>query len=336
MRRYAVSFICFALPMLLLCGCSVKNTAPSNVHEYIVTALGFEEKADNIEVFIEALVVNSEDTEAERRLEIITAEGKTVGEAVNNASKKTSQPLLLSHCGVVVTDSSISPERFSEICNYCYTEDEITLSVMFVTTKNALELLSCEAISSISVGFDIMNMIERQNSDSGTVYKNRFYEIATNTSKPQKIFALPFFETEDGGYSISGLAVFEDYKQIASLNDTESRIYFIMSDSQGSGEFYIGENVFKVSTLNTVYKFSYTDRLNIKLIIDVKAKVGEEKLKKLLKKEIPLAFNRLKESGEDPFAFGNLIYNKERQIWEKIKKDYSGYYINSNITVEIK
>lgn len=336
MKRYTVSFICLTFIVTLLCGCSVKNTAPSNVHEYIVTALGFEEKADNICVYIEALVVNSEDTEAERRLEIITAEGRTVGEAINNASKKTSQPLLLSHCGVVVTDSSISPERFSEICNYCYNEDEITLSVMFVTTKSTLELLSCEAISSISVGFDIMNMIERQNSDSGTVYKNRFYEIGTNASKPQKIFALPYFETEDSGYSISGLSVFENYKQIANLNDTESRMYFIMSDAQGSGEFYIGEDVFKVSSLNTLYKFSYTDRLNIKLIIDIKAKVGEERLKKLLKREIPLTFNTLKESGKDPFAFGNLIYNKERQIWEKIKKDYSGFYKNSNITVEIK
>lgn len=334
MKKFFTLFLSFVMMCAFLCGCSFKQNFSSSVHEYLISALGFEEKNGKLTVYLEAIIVNQEDTNAEKDLQIIEGTGNTVYEAVNDANKKTSQPLMLSHCAVAVMGSSISPERFAEICNYCYSEPEITLSVMLVSTDNALNLLSCDAISSIAVGFDIMSMLEQQSSRTGIIYKNRFYEIESTKAKPLNTFAVPFLETTENGYFIDGVTVFNNYSQISRLSDIQSFPYAVATDTQAEGEVFIDSEQIKINSCNTVYKFDFKDNLQIKLTIDIKTSKDERILKENLRQKLLSEFAASKTNGGDIFGFGNLLQHFEKDIWKKVQNNYMTYYKNSVLTVE--
>ena len=162
---------------LVLCGCSGGNAIIRENPEYMVSSLGFESNGGEITVYMEAVVINAEDTDAEKKLLLLEGRGKTVKKGAEKAEKQAVQPINMSHCGVIVLGEGISQSDFDEICDYCYNRDEINLSAYFVSAKSVKELLSQKPIASISMGYDIMSRLESQKELSGKVYKNRFYQV---------------------------------------------------------------------------------------------------------------------------------------------------------------
>ena len=136
MKKILLSFVL----MLFLCGC--EKTGP----EYLISGIGFDNNNQTYKVCFEAVVINTENTE--QSVKLLKGEGKTVEEAVKEIDRQCTQPLLLSHCGILAIGENISQEQFSKICKYCYNIEEITLSAFFVKTDNAEKLLSVKPISS--------------------------------------------------------------------------------------------------------------------------------------------------------------------------------------------
>lgn len=151
----------------LLCGC--EKTGP----EYLVSSIGFDSDGREYNVSFEAIIINSENTE--QALKVLKGKGKTIDEAVKEIDRQCTQPLLLSHCGVIIIGDGITKKQFSDIKSYCYSSDPITLSAFFIKSKNAQQLLSAKPLSSACVGYDIMGLL-KQNKQ----YKNRFFEVISN------------------------------------------------------------------------------------------------------------------------------------------------------------
>lgn len=336
MKKLPVLILVFILLCIFLCGCSFKQNFSSGANEYIIAALGFEEKEGKITVLFESIIINQEDTTAERELQIIEGTGNSINEAIENINKKTSQPLCLSHCAVAVIGTSISPNRFEEICDYCYYESEITLSVMVVATDDVKKLLSCQAISSIAVGYDIMSLLEQQSLRTGTVCKNRFYEIYSKKEKPLNVVALPFLKTTEKGYFTNGAVVFEDYKNIKKLDDKEVYLYSILTDSQTKGDIFVNGKQIKIEVCNILYDFEFNGKLKIEATVDIRISEKEEYFKEILKQELLSEFEFSKFNGTDIFAFGNLLQHLDEDIWNLVKNDYIKYYKNSVLTVKFK
>ena len=115
-------------------------------------------------------------------------------------------------------------KRFSEICDYCFSENRITISAYMISTPDPEQLLSGEPEFSAAVGYDIMSIIEQQNAAMGKSTNSRFFEVESARENGKNKFFLPrFIKTEDG-VSLSGTAVFENdrLKELISREKTGS------------------------------------------------------------------------------------------------------------------
>lgn len=185
--------ILLTLP-LLLCGCGENLKSRP---QYLVSAIGFDGEKGGFRVCVEAVVVNSEESEQEIRL--ISGNGESLEAAFDEILRQSTQGLMLSHCGVLVIGDGITDTKLTEICDYCYDKDEITLSAFFVSTENAERLLSCKSISSVSTGYDVMGLLEQYSESSRVKLKNRFFEIEALREKGEKP-TLPRVTVREDGY----------------------------------------------------------------------------------------------------------------------------------------
>ena len=103
-------------------------------------------------------------------------------------------------------------KRFSEICDYCFSENRITLSAYMISTPDPEGLLSGEPESSAAVGYDIMSIIEQQNIANGAAANSRFFEVEAARESGKEAFLLPHFIKTENGASLSGIAVFKNDK----------------------------------------------------------------------------------------------------------------------------
>ena len=168
--------------MFVLCGC--EQTGP----EYLISSMGFDYSNGQYEVCFEAVVINSENTD--QTVKLLKGRGDSVENAVKEIKKQCTQPLLLSHCGVIAINQNMRDIHFKKVCDFCYQEEQITLSAFFIKSENPQKLLSTKPLSSVSAGYDIMGLL-KQNKH----YKNRFFEVINSNYKT----VLPTVNRKDGG-----------------------------------------------------------------------------------------------------------------------------------------
>ncbi len=166
---------------LLLCGCNDKT------HRYLITAIGIDYADGLYEVSFEALTVNRE-VEGQQTL-ILTASGKSLDEIMTKIKNQATEPLLLSHCGVVAVGNGVNNRRLFEIMNYCKADGDLTLSVKLLKTENADKLLKQSPVSSVCVGYDLLSMLDRKG------FKNRLFELYTAENP-----ILPIININETGY----------------------------------------------------------------------------------------------------------------------------------------
>ena len=167
MKKFLLCLFLF----LFLSGC--QKAKP----EYLVSSIGIDTKNDKFNICFEAVIVNSENPE--QKLMLLKGSGDTIEQAVAQINRQCTQPILLSHCAVIIIGETVTQNQLNKILEYCYQKDEITLSAFFITTKNAEKLLSQEPVSSVCVGYDIMGLIEQYSKLQNKNFKNRFFEVIT-------------------------------------------------------------------------------------------------------------------------------------------------------------
>ncbi len=177
----------FFVLLLFLCGCEKQGP------EYLVSSIGFDKVNDGYKVCFESVIINSEDTK--QTVKLLKGEGQTLSMAINEIEKQCTQPLLLSHCGVLVIGDSITKNELNDIATYCVKGEQITLAAFLIRTESAQKLLSVKPLSSVAVGFDIMGLLEQSKH-----YKNRLFELVNSDYK----IPLPSVSINDGGLIFSG------------------------------------------------------------------------------------------------------------------------------------
>ncbi len=204
-----------------LCGCSTKSAVVYNRGEYIVSAIGFDNDFNDIKMTVEAIVVNSDIPQDPEKSKIFSGSGTSIAQAFFEINKKITQPLMFSHTGVIAMGESLLPNQINDVLKFCYEKDEINLAAMFVATADAKELLSCKAVSSVAVGYDIMNMTQVMGEKTNFKFKNRFYEVEANRNAPSKTVSLPYFTVSDGSVIFKGVNIYEQDRLIKKDNFSE-------------------------------------------------------------------------------------------------------------------
>lgn len=202
--RKAAGIILALLCILSLVGCNYKNITAHSGTEYIISAIGFDSSYDSVDMVLEAIIINSEDAEADKKTELLKGRGKTVADAYSNILRSATEPILLSHAGVVVIGDSITTNHFKDICHWFYYKKDTTLGTFFVFSEVAEDLLSCETVSSIAVGYDIVGLLEQSMAENKTDYKNRFYQVESRRLEHKNPLSLPYFYVNNSAYILQG------------------------------------------------------------------------------------------------------------------------------------
>jgi len=328
MRKITVFFL-FWLMLLSFSGCSAREAIASHKQEYIVTAIGFSSCENGIKMILEAVVVNSDDLDSGKETRLFEGTGKTIDEAFSKINRKTTQPLMFSHTGAVILSDGLGENQIKEIYDFCYKTDEINLATMFVSTEDSEELLSCETVSSVGVGFDVMSLIEVVSQEKGIDPKNLFYEIENARNKPQETVYMPVISVENKEFFFGGIAVLRENKIIEKLNVTDSQLLCMLNGNFGGGKIFSGDSTLEIGKVKTSYNFDFQERLTVKVNLKVKNH----------KKEIEIATkNFLKEvqkQGKDVFLFGNEIAHKEPSLWKEIGMEYEKHFKNAVFVVNV-
>lgn len=166
MKKLIILLLC----PLLLCGCRQKP------QECLVTAIGADYDDGLYTLYFEAVVTNTEKDSQKR--EVLTAKGRTLLETVEQIEKQATLPLLTSHCGVVAVGKGITRTKLLGIMRYCKENRDIPLSVQFIKTDSPQELFETDPISSISVGYDLVSMMQKNEKP----LNNRLFEIYKSQS----------------------------------------------------------------------------------------------------------------------------------------------------------
>lgn len=317
--------ICF-----LLCGCFSPSEISDGSTSYLVSSLGFEQDGENLTVIAETMVVNSEDSEAEKKRLLLKGVGKSVREALYNAEKKASRPLELSHSGAIILSKNISEKYFSDICDFCHNNNELTLSILFAASERASKILETEPQSTVAIGYEIMSIMEQRTSLEGIQYENRFYEIYSEREKPLNVVYIPYFSVNDEMLLLDGVLVYKNDEFKFSLDNEQVSLLSIARNNQKNGTLFIKDIPFKIRGCYS----QINPKTQEKAEIEIKIKSDNEKLKNSIETEILKLFELSKKEKTDIFGIGNSFYNKKPKLWQKIEKDYYSFYENMNLTVK--
>lgn len=326
MKRIIFIALPCALLSLLFGGCSVFN-GKFDGREYLVSALGVDEYNGKITLCAEIIVSGGENSEAAAETEITEKSGETVEETVYFLRQSSSEPLIFSHCGLIIVGEAVSAETLSELCDFCHDCNDITVSVAFASAKNPLTLISNRKNGSISSGYDIVNMLKQQSDYSGTKYRNRFYEFYTVKGKPSSTFTLPHLNSDEKGAEIDGLSVFVDYALVSQLNHMQSFAYSLITDSQGKGKTVIKGEEIGISSAHGVWQvFGKSERPELCINLKLTEKNGE--IERIISDEISSLFEKAEKTGTDFFGLDNTAYTAFGNSFRELK--------NSIITVKVK
>lgn len=326
--RKIISIILVLSIAFLLCGCSFKPLTTVN-QEYLISALGFEKANGKFLITAEALTINTEDIEEDKKRILFKGSGETVVSAIADTQKKATQPFDLSHCGLLILSENLTGDDIKKICDFSYNTEEITFSINLVSTNSPTELLGLEPLSSLAVGYDIVSMLNSNTATNGYKYKNSLYEIVASNEKAVPVFALPDIATNNADKYIDGLIIYRNYNQIAKLNLKESLAYSLITDNFSCGNIVIDNSTHKIKSSQTIYKLS-KDNFDITIKIRLNSSANTQKKLKKLATEL---IEKSQEYYGDIFGIGNFVFYKNSVLWNEIKHNYYENYKNSKVTI---
>lgn len=194
----AVFLLCF------LSGCKSTRSVIAENGRFLVSAVGFDRKEDSVLASVEAIVVNSGDSEQPPTATVFEGTGKTPVSALEDAVKKSIKPLDFGHCAMVVLSDNLTDTTINQIYKYCLDNNEITVSVGFAKTDSANKLLKLKPTSDIAIGYEMAVMLETQYTENDIRFNNRFYELENARIKGEKEADLPLFQVNNENFYLVG------------------------------------------------------------------------------------------------------------------------------------
>ena len=330
MKRKITLFIA-VLICVLLCGC---NGYTELNNRYVITALGVD---FNGEVTVSAEIFISGDTiKTDLKRTVVRTSAENISKAFYKLKSALSKNPFLDHCTAVVIGESVDEKVLKETFEFCKNQQSINLGIDFVLCENAEVLLKNENYNT-AIGFDIASSIDSFKNNNGIDFNCKHLKIESDLSNPQKIYTLPYLETDAGGVNIHSAAIFNEFKIIKKLTKEDMILYSVLcnKNSGDTGIFLYSEyaDLSYCRTVLDIKEKGDTVHLNLK------TKISKKKSSENFDNALIFGINNLiKGSENDIFGFLNRIEQKDLKLYKKVKENYKNLYqsgkIKINYTVE--
>lgn len=203
MRKFLSFGLIFIICFLSLSGCSASKNFSVGTHKYIVSAIGFDKEKSDYTVYLEAVVINSEESGENSKRIIISGKSKRIAEAFKSAVTKAVEPIELGHCSSIIIGKGINRKSFKTTIDFLNSKRDINPAIQIVSAENASKLLKLEPIASVAMGFDLASMQQSVSKQFNIKYENRLYNLLSE----KEIFLIPYFKFCDDGYCLENIRI---------------------------------------------------------------------------------------------------------------------------------
>lgn len=231
----------------------------------IVSAMGIDKSGDEYEVSFLLVIPNATPNAVSDSVEIVSAKGKSVAEAIHSISLNIGKIVGLAHCDSIVVSDEVLQEDLQKHLDYLNRSSELTKNAMIINTpKSSKEVLQTTVSTKTVPSLELSSVVEY----------NREYTFHTNASidafyteyfMPSKVTLVPVVEVEenkqqssssDSGGSSSGeggqseksdkklsckgdICVIKEGKKVATLTGNELIAYSVLNPDTSRGFVYL-------------------------------------------------------------------------------------------------
>lgn len=354
---------------LNLCGCMAHTELDK---EAIIEAIGIDYEKEKGEYKVLAQYFNTDSeggstmvNNTEPNVIVISGKGKTVSDALEDASYRSGKAFMLGITGVCVIGKEAAKQDIKPLLSFA-TSNYQSNPKMYVTVseKKAEEVINVK-FKEGSASVDKLENILKNGDKLGLCKPLMLFEVMKKLSQPTKSLVLPLFKVidDEGGFTeddknvcIDGGAFIHEGRYVDSLSVKEMSGVQFLSGEAKTAQLTVIDNdedvtvvLYNVSAdIEPKYikgKLSFGIRLTAdgkyanSNLSDPKEKSGRvaRLCEKAVTERVNLAIEKtLKARGADPFGFKHSVTSKEYYSWLKIEENYGELLKNGTYAVECK
>ena len=337
----------------------------------IVTGVGIDATEDDekIEFILQIERVSQHNTDSTKDVGdnnssiILETEEKGILSAIASLQKQVTRDLFMHHNQAVIFGKEQSEKGIKPYIDALLRQQDMRMeTLVFVAEGKAKDILHNSMAQDSAFSSGITRMVDATNRYS-EAYSVRVLDLVSMIIEETTAPIIPIVRLEEHEKELrlflSGLAVFNDGKLIAQLNEIETRGYTWIMDKFKSTfiEIDIEEGFSNLNISNIKYKLEPKINNENKLVIGLEI-MGDiviseiqgfnnmtvkevtdillEEGKKTINREIQTCFNKSKELNADFLRFGEEFHKKFPRQWKEIKNNWNDMYKEIELSTKIE
>ncbi|WP_195604104.1 Ger(x)C family spore germination protein [Clostridium tyrobutyricum] len=363
-----ILIIIFSFCPFIITGCQDKNEIESLG---FVSALGVDlDDNNNFMVSLQVIRrgISLEQNQNTRAL-VYVSSGKTINEAISNISRQLSEKIKFSNEKCIVIGEKLAEHGIQSVIDFSLRVNDVRPVVPILITKGtAVDIIKTRTKENSVSGYDIGDMVRKQR-DLGVIGKCTNLDFEENKNEGVNVCGLISkgnLRDNKSEYDliVSGSAVLEKYKLVGYMNEEETRgmnwingrikhgSILIQDDNAGKINLNIlssksrltasiGRNGIHINV--NIKEKSSINEINQDVVQSLDFNTSPHKLDFLAKKQDKVIYNEAVSAinasknrlSVDVFGFGDLLYKKHPDEWEKIKENWNKNFGNLQINVDV-
>lgn len=322
--------------------------------------------SDGYKVTFETVDLNTSIKESGPKSKVIEAEGKTIFDAVRNAKKRVTNKLYLGQAQIVIISEELAREQdIEELIDWCMRDGECRETMCFLVSqeKTAGEIIAAQGLDQPIISSEIKKIAETDQSITASTVYMELYEIFDRIKAHGKDLTLPAIHMAENNGELScevnGIAVYKGQRLAGFLSAEETKYVLFATDKVNGGLIILaptedvketsleinksktrtsfqhkdGKIIFTIKTETEVYLDEYMGKENA--LSNKQTKAIEKVAEKMLEENIAAVIDTVQTKYHaDIFGFGNTIYKKDFDFWQKQKDHWEEIFPNIEVNVE--
>ncbi|HWR19726.1 MAG TPA: hypothetical protein VN608_08895, partial [Clostridia bacterium] len=219
---------------LVLCGC---NDYRSLNELIFVAGIAVDKNPETGDYIVHFEIMNLQENIKQQGLSsaIVESTGRTIPEAVRNASKRVTSKLYFGHATVLIMSEQLAIDgEVSHILDWLLRESELreTSSIVISVGQPAGDLLKLKGLDQRVISNEIDRILKEDSKTSALTYNVAAYEAYNLLKAEGASLVLPIFHGVDNNGEMvvesNGLAVFKNAVMIGTLSPLESKMLLFL------------------------------------------------------------------------------------------------------------